>query len=60
MSQDSPQKLLTVEDFLNIIPISRPTLSRMTRAGKVPHVRVGRRIFFRPEQVEAFLVSCHE
>jgi excisionase family DNA binding protein len=60
LDQNPQQRLLTVDDLLNIIPISRPTVSRLIKSGKLGRLRVGRRIFFRPAEVEAFLQVCHE
>jgi hypothetical protein len=32
----------------------------LIKSGKLGRLRVGRRIFFRPAEVEAFLQVCHE
>ena len=59
-TQDSPQKLLSIEEFLKLIPISRPTIYRLVKAGRLFPVRVGRRVFFRSEDVDAFIRSCSD
>lgn len=37
------------------LAVSEVTLYRLTRAGKIPHVRIGRAIRWRVEDLDAFL-----
>ncbi len=54
-SASRKNRLLTTDDLLAILPISRSTLSRLVRSGELPHLRVGHRIFFKPSAVARFL-----
>jgi excisionase family DNA binding protein len=47
--------MLTVEDLAEQLGVSVPTVRRMVARGQVPHVRVGRQIRFRAEDVVASL-----
>jgi excisionase family DNA binding protein len=40
--------------------ISRPTLFRIRQRGEIAVVRVGRRVFFRPADVEAYIERNRE
>jgi len=40
--------------------ISRPTLFRIRKRGEIAVVRVGRRVFFRPADVEAYIERHRE
>jgi excisionase family DNA binding protein len=46
---------LTVNQLAGRLAISRDTVYRLVRAGKLPTVRVGERIRFRSEDVDAYL-----
>jgi len=51
--------LLTVEEVLERIPISRRTLSTLIKERSIGHLRLGRRIYFSEEDIAAFLASRH-
>jgi len=55
LSPAKNNRLLTTDDLLAFLPISRPTLSRLAKAGTLPHLRVGGRLFFRPSAIARFL-----
>lgn len=57
-TQNPPPKLLSIDEFIKLVPISRMTLTRLVKAGKLFPVKVGRRVFFRDEDVRAFIRSC--
>jgi excisionase family DNA binding protein len=52
--------LLTLPEFLRVVPVSRPVLDRLLEKGELKAVRIGSKMYFRPEDVEAFLRSCSE
>jgi excisionase family DNA binding protein len=47
--------LLTVQEAAALLAVSDKTLYRMARLGQVPHVRVGRSLRFRREELEAWI-----
>lgn len=48
-------KTLNEREFCEAVGISRITAWRMRNDGRLPHLKIGRRILFRPEHIEAFL-----
>jgi len=42
------------------VGISRRTLSRYVKEGKIPHIHVGKRILFRPEAIEQWLAEVEQ
>jgi excisionase family DNA binding protein len=50
-------ELLTIPQVLGLLHISRVTLYRHVKAGKLPHVKLGRRVLFRKADVEKFITS---
>ena len=51
--------LLTVEQALARLPVSRRTLSTLIKERSIGHLRLGRRIFFSEQDLEAFIASRH-
>lgn len=51
---------LTAEQVCKQVGISRPTLSRLCRAGKIGFFRIGVRVLFSPEHVSDFLQSVEQ
>ena len=49
--------VLTTKEAAAYLSISLPTLHRLLRAGELPHLRLGRVIRFRVEDLDAFLES---
>jgi excisionase family DNA binding protein len=49
---------LSEEEFRALIGVSRTTLWRLRKAGKVPFYRIGSKIRFAPHHAEVFLASC--
>jgi putative molybdopterin biosynthesis protein len=54
MPQD-PEPLWTLDDMANFLRISKVTLYRMVKKGDVPHVRVGKKIYFIKAGVQRWL-----
>jgi excisionase family DNA binding protein len=52
---DSIEKLLTVEDVMANLRISRPTLYRLLKSGHLISVRIGKRTLFDPTDIRAFI-----
>jgi excisionase family DNA binding protein len=48
-------KLMTVEDVMKTLRISRPTLYRLLKAGKLGPVRIGKRVLFDTKDIAAFI-----
>lgn len=48
-------KLLTVQDVLGWLNISRTTLWRLVKNGEIGTVRVGKQIRFKRDHVEAYI-----
>ncbi len=48
-------RLLTIQDLMAYLQVSRTTAYQMIWRGKIPHVRVGRQIRIRQRDVEAYL-----
>jgi excisionase family DNA binding protein len=47
--------LLTVDDALKYLKISRPTLYALIKEGKIQTVKIGKRTLFDPEDVKKFV-----
>jgi excisionase family DNA binding protein len=50
--------LLTVGELLRLVPVGPSTLNRLIESGQLPAIRIGRRRFFDPSDVERLLRSC--
>ena len=51
-----PRFLFTFDETLSLVPVSRRTLQRFVSDELIDVVRLGRRVFFRPDDIEAFLL----
>lgn len=49
------EKLLTVQDLMDTLRISRPTLYRMLKAGQLKPVRIGKRTLFDPADIRGLI-----
>ena len=49
------QQLLSVEKAAVLLSLSRWTIRVYEREGKIPSVRIGRRVLFRPEDLEEYV-----
>jgi len=50
-------RLLSVKEVLEIIPVQEVTLRRYISRHKVEHVKFGRRVLFRRETIEALIAA---
>ena len=50
-----PSSLLYAEDVAELLGVSKPWVYAEVRAGRVPHVRLGRYVRFRRESIEQWL-----
>ncbi len=51
----SIDRLLTVQDIMALLRISRPTLYRLLKSGRLVPVRIGKRTLFDPEDIRSFV-----
>ncbi len=49
------EKLLTVQDLMDTLRISRPTLYRMLKTGRLKPVRIGKRTLFDPADIRGLI-----
>jgi len=57
MSDDFPNRLLSARQACVLLGLSLPTLRRMTAARAVPFVRIGSRVLFEPESLQAYIAE---
>ena len=53
----SKHRLLDFDEVAEFLNVSRPTLYRLIRSGRLRSYKVGGRWKFRPEEIEAFLAA---
>ena len=58
MSENANFKVLTELDVITQYPISRTTLWKAREEGRLSYCRVGRKIVYLPEHLEAFFKGC--
>ena len=61
---DPVERLLTIRDLASSLRLSRKTIERMVRAGRLPSLRVCGRVRFRPSDIASWLAAredraCH-
>jgi excisionase family DNA binding protein len=49
------EKLMTVQDLMDTLRISRPTLYRMLKSGRLRPVRIGKRTLFDPADIRELI-----
>jgi len=54
------EPLMTVEDLAAFLRLRRSTLYELVRAGRVPHVRLGRHIRFERSEIARWLTEQHK
>jgi excisionase family DNA binding protein len=52
-----PSRLLETEDVARYIGMTADWVYREVRAGRMPHIRLGRYVRFRRESIDAWLVA---
>ena len=63
MARDCPQgtpALLTIDEVLSILRISRTTLWRHMKMGGIRSIRIGSRVLFEPTAVDEFITYCQQ
>ena len=58
--QATPGKLLTAEDVAERLGVGVKWVWAQARAGKIPHVKLGRYQRFRPETIDAWIAQLEE
>jgi excisionase family DNA binding protein len=56
----APTALLTVNTAASTLAVSRRTIYRLVSQGALPAVRVGERLRFRPQEIDAYLERNRE
>jgi excisionase family DNA binding protein len=51
-------RLFTISDSMDYLRLSKPTLHRLARAGRLPVVRIGGHVLFRKEDLDDFVAAC--
>jgi excisionase family DNA binding protein len=54
---DSASRLLAADDVANYLGVRTDWVYREVRAGRLPHIRLGRAVRFRRESIEAWIDS---
>ena len=57
-SPPSPSRLLEADDVADILGMTTDWIYREVRAGRLPHIRLGRYVRFRQESIDAWLDTC--
>jgi excisionase family DNA binding protein len=54
------ERLIPVDEAIQLIPVHRNTLLLWARKGKVPSIPIGRKVFFRASELNQWLrASCY-
>ena len=53
-----PARLLEAEDVARMLGMTTDWVYREVRAGRLPHIRLGRYVRFRRESIDAWLLAC--
>ena len=53
--KSKPSQLLTPDDVAELISVGRVTVIRLARAGRIPSLKVGKAVRFRPATIERWL-----
>ena len=57
-SAPGPSRLLEAEDVADMLGMTTDWIYREVRAGRLPHIRLGRYVRFRRESIDAWLDAC--
>ena len=49
--------LLNVKETARVLRISTVTLRRFVKRGTIPHRRIGKQVFFMPDDIETYLAA---
>jgi len=53
-------ELLTISDLLKILRISRTSLWRHMKMGRIQSIKIGSRVLFEPAAVDEFITYCRQ
>jgi excisionase family DNA binding protein len=53
----SNTRLLTADDVADILGVARITVMRLSRAGRLPHIKVGKVLRFRLESINQWIAA---
>lgn len=51
------RQILTVQEIANYIGVSRDLIYKMVRTNEIPFIRIGKRLLFRKESIDQWLLS---
>ena len=57
---DSPVLLYTVKDLSCLLKISVPTVRSLIKNKSIAHIKTGKLIYFKNEDVQAYLQTCRQ
>lgn len=58
-SDHDPEELLTIEQVVKMLHISKPTIHKWKKEGVLPFLRMGRRVYFKRGSVMAAMKSIN-
>jgi excisionase family DNA binding protein len=56
-SQKQQQRLLSIDDVCNVFQITRPTVNSWSKAGILQEHRIGRRVYYKQDEIDAALAK---
>lgn len=59
-SSEPPERLFTFDESLNLLRVSRRVLQHLVSNGGIAVVRIGRRVLFRPSDIDAFIEASRD
>jgi excisionase family DNA binding protein len=59
-ARDAPEKLLTAEEVADRLDVGVKWVWAQARAGRIPHVKLGRYKRFRSEAIDAWIAQLEE
>lgn len=51
------EKLLTIDELAEVLSVKKSTIYQWVHMGLIPHIKVGRLLRFREEDIEKWLIS---
>jgi excisionase family DNA binding protein len=57
LSAQQSLKLLSPDEVSGLLGVERVTVIRLARAGKIPSIKVGKAVRFRPSTIERWLIE---
>ncbi len=53
------EEVLDIKDVSKILKLSQPTIRMKVYKGELPHLKIGRRLLFRPEDIAALIQKSY-